>query len=59
MMRSKLQGLWTSPEFVQNFRGAGGLLNRLMQSAIYRHILQFKTAVQAGKTVYSPTTQST
>jgi hypothetical protein len=57
MMKSKLQGLWTSPEFVQNFRGAGGLLNRLMQSAIYRHILQFKTAVQAGKTVYSPTTQ--
>jgi hypothetical protein len=49
MMKSKLQGLWTSPEFVQNFRGAGGLLNRLMQSAIYRHILQFKTAVQAGK----------
>ena len=57
MMKSNIQGLYTSSEFVQGVRGSGGTLNKLMQSALYRHLLQFKVGVQAGKTIYSPTTQ--
>ena len=57
MMKTKLTGLYTSPELVQSFIGTGGFLNRMMQASIYRQIIQFKSAVQAGKTLYSPQTQ--
>ena len=56
-MKSALLNKYASPEYVQMFKGAGNDLDKLVQMAIYRHLLQAKVAVQIGKTLYSPQTQ--
>ena len=57
MLKTKLQGLYTSPEFVQMFRGDENPLDRMVRAAIWRQLLQLKVATQMGKTLYSPQTQ--
>ena len=57
IMKSALLNKYASPEYVQMFKGAGNDLDKLVQMAIYRHLLQAKVAVQIGKTLYSPQTQ--
>ena len=57
IMNSKLLGKYASPEYVQMFQGVGNDLDKLVQMALYRHLLQAKVAVQIGKTLYSPQTQ--
>ena len=57
IMNSSLLGKYASPEYVQMFQGVGNDLDKLVQMAIYRHMLQAKVGVQIGKTLYSPQTQ--
>ena len=57
IMKSQLQDLYTSPEYVKMFQGVGNTLDKLVQMAVYRHALQAKVGVQIGKTLYSPQTQ--
>jgi hypothetical protein len=57
VLKSTLEGLFGSPETVQMFTGVGNVLDRLVDMALYRHILQGKVGVQIGKTLYSPVTQ--
>ena len=57
MLKTKLQGLYTSPEFVQMFRGDENPLDRMVRAAIWRQLLQLKVGTQVGKTLYSPQTQ--
>jgi len=57
IMKSDLQELWASPEYVQMFLGAGNDLDKLVNLPIYRQMLQMKVGVQIGKTLYSPQTQ--
>ena len=57
IMKSQLLGKHASPEYVQMFQGVGNDLDKLVQMAIYRHLLQAKVTVQIGKTLYSPQTQ--
>ena len=57
-LKTELSDLWTSPEFVEMFKGTGGQFNRSVLAGFYRnYILRPKALVQAGKTLYSPTTQ--
>jgi hypothetical protein len=56
-LKSELTELFTAPEYQQMFRGTGGVLDKLVQNAAYRHILQIKVGIQAGKTLLSPQTQ--
>jgi len=56
-LNSKLEGLYTSPEFVQMFRGSPNVLDRMIQAQIWKQALQLKVGVQIGKTLYSPQTQ--
>ncbi len=57
IMNSSLLGKFASPEYVQMFQGVGNDLDKLVQMALYRHLLQAKVGVQIGKTLYSPQTQ--
>jgi len=57
IMKSALLNKYASPEYVQMFKGVGNDLDKLVQMAIYRHLLQAKVTVQIGKTLYSPQTQ--
>tara|TARA_R100001594_G_scaffold97255_1_gene131483 strand:+ start:281 stop:4672 length:4392 start_codon:yes stop_codon:yes gene_type:complete len=57
VMNSNLLGKYASPEYVQMFQGVGNDLDKLVQMALYRHLLQAKVGVQIGKTLYSPQTQ--
>jgi len=57
IMKSELQDLFTSPEYINMFQGVGNTLDKLVQMSIYRHALQAKVGVQIGKTLYSPQTQ--
>ena len=56
-LNSTIENLYTSPELVQMFKGAGNVLDRLTSAAVWRQMLQFKVGVQMGKTLYSPQTQ--
>ena len=57
-LKTELTQLWTSPEFVQMFKGVGGQFHRSVLAGFYRnYILRPKAMVQAGKTLYSPVTQ--
>ena len=56
-LNSTIENLYTSPELVQMFQGAGNVLDRLTSAAIWRQMLQFKVGVQMSKTLYSPQTQ--
>jgi len=57
ILKTNLEGLYTSPEFAQMFQGLGGTLKYFVENAFFRHMLQMKTGVQIGKTLYSPVTQ--
>jgi len=57
IMKSDLLNKWASPEYVQGFAGIGGDLDKLVENAVYRFLLQSKVSVQIGKTLYSPQTQ--
>ncbi len=57
IMKSNLLNKWASPEYVQGFAGIGGDLDKLVENAVYRFMLQSKVGVQIGKTLYSPQTQ--
>ena len=57
LLKTDLEGLYTSPEFAQMFQGLGGTLKSFVENAFFRHMLQMKTGVQIGKTLYSPVTQ--
>ncbi len=57
IMKSNLLNKWASPEYVQGFAGVGGDLDKLVENAVYRFLLQSKVGVQIGKTLYSPQTQ--
>ena len=56
-LSSRLSKLHASNDIVQAFRGTPGKLDELIQSKIYRSLLQLKVATQFGKTVLSPSTQ--
>jgi len=56
-MKSELENLWTSPELKQTLLATGTPLENLARIPVFRQLLQFKVAVQAGKTLYSPQTQ--
>ena len=51
------KGLWGDAQYVNALNGVASKLDNLMQSTIWRNLLQFKVAVQYGKTVLSPATQ--
>ena len=57
VLQSRLRGLYTSPEYVQMFKGSGGTLDNLLTIPVYRLIMQGKVGIQIGKTLYSPQTQ--
>ncbi len=57
IMKSNLLNKWASPEYVEGFAGIGGDLDKLVENAVYRFMLQSKVGVQIGKTLYSPQTQ--
>ena len=57
VLKSEVTELYAAPEFVQMFRGTGGLLDNLLAIPAYRLIMQGKVGVQIGKTLYSPQTQ--
>jgi len=57
IMKSNLLNKWASPEYVEGFKGVGGDLDKLVENAVYRFMLQSKVGVQIGKTLYSPQTQ--
>jgi len=57
ILNSKLRGLFASPEYLQMFKGSGGVLDNLIAIPAYRAIMQGKVGVQIGKTLYSPQTQ--
>ena len=56
-LKSQLENLWTSPELKQVLLQQGTPLDNLARIPVFRQLLQFKVAVQAGKTLYSPQTQ--
>jgi len=57
VLKSELTELYTSPDFVQMFKGTGGTLDNLIAIPAYRLIMQGKVGIQIGKTLYSPQTQ--
>jgi len=57
-MKTKLTGLWTSPEYKEMIMGSGGGFHSKVLANFYKNwILRPKAMVQAGKTLYSPQTQ--
>jgi len=57
-MKTDLTKLWTSPEYIQMFKGSGGGFHSKVLANFYKNwILRPKAMVQAGKTLYSPQTQ--
>jgi hypothetical protein len=57
LLDSKLNGLFANKEVALALQGSKGIMDTLMQSTIYRSLMQYKTAVQFNKTVLSPETQ--
>ena len=57
VLGSNIQGKYASMELSNAIKNTGGLLDELIKSSIYRHLLQFKVGTQMGKTVLSPQTQ--
>ena len=57
VMSSDIQGLYASLELANALKSSRGPLDKLIESSIYRHLLQFKVLTQMGKTVFSPQTQ--
>ena len=57
VMSSDIQGLYASLELANALKSSRGPLDKLIESSVYRHLLQFKVLTQMGKTVFSPQTQ--
>jgi len=57
LLKSDVSKLYASADMAAAIKGAPGRFDGLLQSGIYRNILQFKVATQFGKTVLSPVTQ--
>ena len=57
VMSSDIQGLYASLELANALKTSRGPLDKLIESSVYRHLLQFKVLTQMGKTVFSPQTQ--
>tara|TARA_R100000426_G_scaffold41803_2_gene32289 strand:- start:559 stop:4896 length:4338 start_codon:yes stop_codon:yes gene_type:complete len=57
ILKTELTTLYASPEYVQMFKGTGGVLDNLIMIPLYRIMMQGKVGVQIGKTLYSPQTQ--
>ena len=51
-------GLFASREMRQTIEGTGGMLDSLLQNSAYQSLIAYKAAVQTGKTVFSPATQT-
>jgi len=51
-------GLFASGEMKASIEGTGGMLDNLLQNSFYQSLIAYKAAVQTGKTVFSPATQS-
>ena len=51
-------GLFASNELKQTMQGTGGMLDNLLQNSFYQSLIAYKAAVQTGKTVFSPATQT-
>lgn len=51
-------GLFASNELKQTMQGTGGMLDSLLQNSFYQSLIAYKAAVQTGKTVFSPATQT-
>jgi len=51
-------GLFASNELKQTLEGTGGMLDNLLQNSFYQSLIAYKAAVQTGKTVFSPATQT-
>ena len=52
-----LKIFFTSPELREVLIATGAPLDSFAKTSVIRQMLQFKVAVQAGKTLYSPQTQ--
>ena len=57
LLDSKLNKLYANGEIAMALQGSKGIMDNLLQSDLYRSLLQFKTMVQFGKTGLSPETQ--
>lgn len=57
LLDSKIKGLFANKEVALAIEGSKGVMDTLMQNGIYRALMQYKTAVQFGKTGLSPETQ--
>ena len=51
-------GLFASNELKQTIENTGGMLDNLLQNSFYQSLIAYKAAVQTGKTVFSPATQT-
>jgi len=51
-------GLYASNELRRTVEGTGGMLDNLLQNSFYQSAIAYKAAVQTGKTVFSPATQT-
>ena len=51
-------GLFASREMKASIEGTGGMLDNLLQNSFYQSLIAYKAAVQTGKTVFSPATQT-
>jgi hypothetical protein len=57
LLKSNVSKLYASADMAEAIKGAPGRFDGLLQSGIYRNLLQLKVATQFGKTVLSPVTQ--
>ncbi len=51
-------GLFASNEIKRTVENTGGMLDSLLQNSFYQSLIAYKAAVQTGKTVFSPATQT-
>ena len=51
-------GLFASNELKRTIENTGGMLDSLLQNSFYQSLIAYKAAVQTGKTVFSPATQT-
>lgn len=57
LMNSSISKLYANPEIAAALSGSKGVLDSWIQNEWYRSLLQFKTAIQFGKTALSPESQ--
>ena len=57
ILKTNMSKLYATADMAKAIQGAPGKLDGLLQSSLYRNMLQLKVATQFGKTVLSPATQ--